>query len=224
MGRPGLVAARDLRELAPNLGCDENYCKREEVVGLCQRESRMKRHTRGISGVLAVLILTACVAIPESPPVLLTSTPIAQPVHTPTTTIEEVDCVMQGSSPAPSLPDTDCMAWGMLHSLVFMTSAMANRDPSLTASELVALETELYPLFVQAHLNCGEWLEPKRDYEPFTDYLGIISVIGMTDYGYDPAALLLYMIEGAATEAFADRSESIGCVKNLFLLFVEYSE
>ena len=131
---------------------------------------------------------------------------------------------MQGGSPAPSLPDTDCMAWGMLHSLVFMTSAMANRNPSLTASELVALETELYPLFVQAHLNCGEWLEPYNDYEPFTDYLGIISAIGMTDYGYDPAALLIYMIEGAATEAFADRSEAIGCAKNLFLLFVEYSE
>ena len=46
----------------------------------------------------------------------------------------------------------------------------------------------------------------------------------MTDYGYDPAALLLNMIEGAATEAFADRSEAIGCAKNLFLLFVEYSE
>ncbi|MDE0243454.1 MAG: hypothetical protein OYG31_01945 [Candidatus Kaiserbacteria bacterium] len=184
----------------------------------------MERHTKGISAVLASIILSACVAIPESPPVLLTSTPITQPVQSPTTTTEEVDCVMQGGSPAPSLPDTDCMAWGMLHSLVFMTSAMANRNPSLSASELVALETELYPLFVQAHLNCGEWLEPYKDYEPFTDYLGIISAIGMTDYGYDPAVLLLYMIEGAATEVFADRSESIGCAKNLFLLFVEYSE
>jgi len=174
--------------------------------------------------VLAVIILSACVAIPESQPALLNSTPIAQPVHSRTTTIEEVECVMQGGSPAPSLPNTDCMAWEMLHSLVFMTSAMANRNPSLTASELVALETELYPLFVQAHLNCGEWLEPYKDYEPFTDYLGIISAIGMTDYGYDPAALLLYMIEGAATKAFADRSEAIGCAKNLFLLFVEYSE
>ena len=159
-----------------------------------------------------------------SPAVVSTSTPIPQPVHTPTTTIQPVDCVMQGSSPAPSLPDTDCRAWEMLYSLVFMTNMMANKNQRLTASELVTLETELYPLFVQAHLNCGEWLEPYKDYEPFTDYLGFISVIGMDEYGYDPASLLLFLIEGASTEEFADMSESIGCTKNLLLLFVGYSE
>jgi len=116
------------------------------------------------------------------------------------------------------------MAWDMLYSLVFTTNAWANRDPSPTTSELVTLETELYPLFVQAHLNCGEWLEPRRDYEPLTDTLFFISAIGLQDYGYDPTSLLLYMIEGASTEEFADRSASVGCAKNLFLLFVEYSE
>ena len=158
-----------------------------------------------------------------SPPVVLTSTPIPQPVHTPTT-IQPVDCVMQGGSPAPSLPDTDCMAWEMLYSLVFTTNAWANGNQSPTASELTTLETELYPLFVQAHLNCGEWLEPHKDYEPFTDYLFFISAIGMGEYGYDPASLLLFLLEGASTEEFADRSESIGCAKNLLLLFVDYSE
>ncbi len=158
------------------------------------------------------------------PPVVLTSTPIPQPVHTPTTTIQPVDCVMHGGSPAPSLPDTDCRAWEMLYSLVLMTSMTANKSQRLTASELVTLETELYPLFVQAHLNCGEWLEPYKDYEPITDYLYIILAIGLQEYGYDPASLLLFLIEGASTEEFAEMSESIGCTKNLLLLFVAYSE
>lgn len=159
-----------------------------------------------------------------SPKEALTSTPTPQPVHTPTTTDQQVDCIMHGGSPTPSLPDTDCQAWEMLYSLVFMTNAMANRNQRPTASELSTLESELYPLFVQAHLNCGEWLEPVKDYEPLTDYLGFLSVIGMEEYGYDPYSLLLSLIEGASTEEFADMSESIGCVKNLFLLFVAYSE
>lgn len=178
---------------------------------------------QGLSGDFPLLINTPSSTL-TSPPAELTSTPIPQPGHTPTTTIQPVDCVTPGASPAPSLPDTDCMAWDMLYSLVFTTNAWANREPSLTTSELVTLETELYPLFVQAHLNCGEWLEPRRDYEPLTDTLFFISAIGLHDYGYDPTSLLLYMIEGAATKEFADRSESVGCAKNLFLLFVEYSE
>ena len=172
---------------------------------------------------LAVLI-TACVPIPQEPPVTLTSTPISQPVHTPTTTIQPVDCVMHGGSPAPSLPDTDCRAWEMLYSLALMTNMMANKNQRPTASELVTLETDLYPLFVQAHLNCGKWLEPYKDYEPFTDYLYILLAIGIEEYEYDPASLLLHLIGEASTEEFADMSESTGCMKNLFLLFVEYSE
>ena len=159
-----------------------------------------------------------------SPAVVATSTPMPQPVHTPTAASQPVDCVMHGGSPAPTLPDTDCRAWEMLHSLLFMADMMANKNQGPMASELVAFEEELYPLFVQAQLNCGEWLEPYMDYEPITDYLGIIMAIGKQEYGYDPASLLQFLIEGASTEEFAEMSESIGCTKNLFLLFVAYSE
>ena len=157
------------------------------------------------------LLLTACVPI----------TP--EPIQTPTVAIQPVDCEQFGS-PTPSLPGTDCMAWNMVYSLVIMTYGMAKKDQLPTASELVTLETELYPLYIQAHLNCEQWNEPHKDYETFTDYLGILSFIGMEEYGYDPTSLLLYMIEGASTEEFAAMSESVGCVKNLFLLFIAYSE
>ncbi len=159
-----------------------------------------------------------------SPAVVSTSTPIPHPVHTPTAASQSVDCVMHGGSPAPTLPDTDCMAWEMLYALVFRADMMANKGQGPTASELAAIENELYPLFVQAHLNCGEWNEPYKDYETITDYLGIVMAIGKQEYGYDPASLLQFLIEGASTEEFAEMSESIGCTKNLFLLFVAYSE
>jgi len=112
----------------------------------------------------------------------------------------------------------------MLHSLLFMADMMANKSQGPTPSELVAFEIELYPLFVQAQRNCGEWLEPYVDYEPITDYLGMIMAIGKQEYGYDPPSLLRFLIEGASTAEFADQSESIGCTKNLFLLFVAYAE
>ena len=172
---------------------------------------------------LAVLI-TACVPIPQETPVAWTSTPIPQPVHTPAGTVQPVDCVMHGGSPPPTLPDTDCRAWEMLHSLLFMADMMANKSQGPTASELVAFEEELYPLFVQAQRNCDEWLEPYVDYEPITDYLGIIMAIGKQEYDYDPPSLLRFLIEEASTEEFAEMSESTGCTKNLFLLFVAYAE
>ncbi len=156
--------------------------------------------------------------------VVATSIPIPQPVHTPTAASQPVDCVMHGGSPAPTLPDTDCRAWEMLHSLVFMTHGMANKRPPSTASELLTLETELNPLFVQTQLNCGQWVEPYNDYEPITDMLGFLSFLGKDSYGYDPPSLLRFLIEEASTEEFAQKSESIGCVKSLFLLFVAYSE
>ena len=61
----------------------------------------------------------------------------------------------------------------MLYSLVFHTNMMVNENEPLTASELLALETELTPLYVQANLNCGEWVEPLDD-EPLTDYIGML--------------------------------------------------
>ena len=62
------------------------------------------------------------------------------------------------------------------------------------------------------------------DYEPIADYLAFLSAIGRQEYDYDPAALLLYLIEAASTRESAATSASIGCTRNLFLIFVAYSE
>ncbi len=116
------------------------------------------------------------------------------------------------------------MAWNFLHSLVTMTNAMAGKDTVLTEAELVTLETETYPLFVQAQINCGDWLEPTNDYEPITDFLSFLSFTGMDSYGYDTSSLFRHLLEGASKEDFALVSAEIGCTKSFFLLFVEYSE
>lgn len=151
-----------------------------------------------------------------------TYTPTPQSVLA-STTVQPTDCVIYGGAPLPSLPDTDCRAWDFLNSLVSMTNQMVGKNEPLTASELLTLETEMYPLFVQTNINCGEWLDPP-DYEPMTDYLGMLSVLGMQHYGYDVPTLFRYLIEEAATEDFVQQVESIGCVKSLLVLFVEYSE
>lgn len=207
----------------------------------CQEEQTMS--TRMLIAALSTLLLAAaCVPqtlsvgvgppaptiIPSptrtAPPPASTSAPAPQPVHTPTAATPPVDCVMHGGSPPPSLPDTDCRAWEMLHSLMSMTHGMANKRPPSTPSQLLTLETELTPLFVQAQLNCGQWVEPYNDYEPITDMLGFLSFLGLDSYGYDPPSLLRFLIEEASTEEFAQESDSIGCVKALLLLFVAYAE
>jgi len=153
------------------------------------------------SALFALLLAVACIpqslpsdsssaSIPPPPPLTAqasASAQIATPqsVETSTTaqpavapTIPSGDCVVFGAPP-PTLPDTDCRAWDMLYSLVFMTSMMmGNENEPLTASELLALETELTPLYVQANLNCGEWVDP-LDYEPLTDYIGMLSYFGI---------------------------------------------
>ena len=134
------------------------------------------------------------------------------------------NCMALSSGPVPSLPETDCMAWSFLHSLVNMTNRMAGKDTILTEAELMTLETETYPLFVQTQINCGDWLEPVNDYEPITDFLGFLSFTGMNSYGYDTSALFSHLLQEASKEEFAMKSAEIGCTKSFFLLFVEYSE
>ena len=198
------------------------------------------------SALFALLLAVACIPPslpsdsssasipPPSPPLTAQASasaqiPTPQSVETPTTVqpadapaIPAGDCVVFGAPP-PSLPDTDCRAWDMLYSLVFHTNMMVNENELLTASELLALETELTPLYVQANLNCGEWVDP-LDYEPLTDYIGMLSFFGIEHYGYDPPSLLRQLIREAAADEFVQRVESIGCVKSLLMLFVEYSE
>ena len=195
--------------------------------------------SRLLIAVLSTLLFaTACVPPtsptnlppPPPPPPMPSSTHPASvpaspstPGRTSITTLPTADCTPAGSPP-PSLPDTDCAAWGMLYSLVMMTNGMANKSQPLTESERLTLETELNPLFVQAQLNCAQWVEPYNDYEPITDILGFLSFLGMDSYGYDPPSLLRFLIEQASTEEFSQKSDSIGCTKSLLLLFVEYSE
>ena len=202
----------------------------------CEEEQTMSSRML-IAALSTLLLAAACVpqtlsveANPPAPTIIpsptpaSTSAPAPQPAHTPTAAAPPVDCVMHGGSPPPSLPDTDCRAWEMLHSLVIMSHGMANKRPPSTASELLTLETELTPLFVQAQLNCGQWVEPYNDYEPITDMLGFLSFLGLDSYGYDPPSLLRSLIEEASTQEFAQKSDSIGCVKALLLLFVAYAE
>ncbi|MDE0179893.1 MAG: hypothetical protein OXL39_01020 [Caldilineaceae bacterium] len=203
--------------------------------------------TLRILGCALFALLLAAACIPQSlpsdsssasipPPPTLTAQasasaqiPTPQSVETPTTVqpadapaIPSGECVVFGAPP-PTLPDTDCRAWDMLHSLVIMTNMMVNENEPLAAPELLALETELTPRYVQANLNCGEWVEP-LDYEPLTDYIGMLSYFGIEHYGYDPPSLLCHLINEAAAEEFVQRVESIGCVKGLLMLFVEYTE
>ena len=180
--------------------------------------------SRLLIAVLSTLLFaTACVPQttptnlppPPPPPPMPTSTHPASapaspstPGRTSITTLPTADCT-PGGSPPPSLPDTDCAAWGMLYSLVMMTDGMANKSQPLTESERLTLETELNPLFVQAQLNCAQWVEPYNDYEPITDILGFLSFLGMDSYGYDPPSLLRFLIEEASTEEFAQNRSQL---------------
>ena len=125
--------------------------------------------------------------------------------------------------PSPSLPETDCTAWSYLHSLVIM-SGVGGEPTVLTEKDIGRLEREIYPLFVQAQLNCGQWIEPHNDYEPITDVLAMLTFLGVETYDYDSSDLLESLLHGAAQEEFALSSEQIGCVKSLFVLFVSYQE
>ena len=124
----------------------------------------------------------------------------------------------------PSLPDTDCTAWSYLHSLVVITSGMDGEPVDLTENELERLEKEIYPLFVQAQLNCGQWVEPRNDYEPISDVLELLAFLGAETYDYDPYNLTEFLLRGAAQEEFALSVEEIGCVKSLFGVFIAYEE
>ena len=109
-------------------------------------------------------------------------------------------------------------------SLVVIADAVTNVSSEFTEAELHALETETYPLFLQAHQNCGIWTEPHDDYEGITDLFGFLIFMGVEHYQYDPSSLLNYLLENVADEEFAATAETIGCLKGSMLLFVEYGE
>ena len=94
----------------------------------------------------------------------------------------------------------------------------------LTKVELDRLEKEIYPDFVQTQLNCGQWVEPRNDYEPISDVLAMLAFLGVETYDYNPSNLIEFLLRGAAQDEFALSAERIGCVKSLFVLFVSYEE
>ena len=91
-----------------------------------------------------------------------------------------------------------------------------------SAESVEELESDVYPLFVQAQLNCGQWVEPFNDYEPITDLLAMFTFLGVDSYGYDSTALLEHLLEQAATVEFAQNVGKLGCVKSLMLVFISY--
>ena len=147
----------------------------------------------------------------------------SEATSTPTSYPKEIDkCI----DPSPSLSDTDCTTWSFLHSLIMVANNMENEGEmmDLTEIELDRLEKEIYPLFVQAQLNCGQWVEPLNDYEPISDVLAMLAFWGVETYDYNPSNLIEFLLRGAAQEEFASSAEGIGCVKSLFVLFVSYEE
>jgi len=105
---------------------------------------------------------------------------------------------------------------------MLITSGMDGERDIPTDADIERLENEIYPLFVQSQLNCGQWVEPFNDYEPFVDVLAMITFFGTETYDYEPSKLLEFLIHGAAQPEFALTSEEKGCIKSLFLLFVSY--
>ena len=101
---------------------------------------------------------------------------------------------------------------------------MAGISLDLTEDELKILELEVYPSFVQAQQNCGEWYGSSKDYEPIADLFSMLSFLGKEGYAYDPPTLFRFLVVHAADEEFSLDVDEIGCVKSLFKLFISYDE
>lgn len=125
---------------------------------------------------------------------------------------------------SPSLPETDCTAWSFLYSLAGITNSMTGTSTDLTDDELTTLELEVYPSFVKAQQNCGEWYGSSEDYEPISDMFSMLSFLGKEGYDYDPPTLFRFLVDQAAEEEFALEVDEIGCVKSLFKLFISYDK
>ena len=95
---------------------------------------------------------------------------------------------------SPSFPETDCTAWSFLYSLTSITNDMAGISLDLTEDELKILELEVYPSFVQAQQNCGEWYGSSKDYEPIADLFSMLSFLGKEGYAYDPPTLFRFLV------------------------------
>ena len=103
-----------------------------------------------------------------------------------------------------------------------MTMMLYDQTP-LPEDVVSEIAKDLYLYFIEAHLNCGENLEP-RDYEPFADLLVMLTYLGYEKYEYDALSVLFYMLERMTSEKFVSKVEDIGCLKAMLLLFVAFSD
>ena len=140
-----------------------------------------------------------------------TSTPRPRPNRTPVPS--PAGCNIASNVPDPPSPDTNCPVWEKLYQLAYLSI-----NQHITGSALVTLESEIYPLFAQAYLNCGEPLST------FSDYLFYLTIETREDHGYDPLLLMGHTVGGAAAAEFVDLVDSVGCAQALILVAQLYTE
>ena len=146
---------------------------------------------------LAIILLTACNSADA----------------TPTPTPSPVGCNFESQVFNPSSPDTDCLVWEKLYQLAYL---IANQH--ITGPALVTLESEIYPAYAQAYLNCGEPLST------FADYVFYLTVQTREGHGFDPFLLMAYIVGAASTVEFAELASSLGCDAALILAAESYTE
>ena len=145
----------------------------------------------------------------------LTSTPRPTSTRRParTATPRSAGCNLQLNIPDPPSPDTDCLVWEKLYAL---TALSVNQD--ITGSALVSLESNIYPVFVTAFLNCREPLAI------FSAYLHYLIIETREAHGYDPFLYMGYILEVASSAEFFDLVSSFGCDEALIIVAKLYTE
>lgn len=143
----------------------------------------------------------------------------------PVISVQSDDCIIGEGAPQPSSPETDCTKWSFLVGLFDMISVLGSEATRLTEPDYAQLENEAYPQFIRLGEQCNaQWNQDPDDYEALTEVLYYLMYMGDPFYGYDSSSLLRHFLTEAVTEEFAQSAESIGCVKTLFALFIEYTE
>ena len=146
-----------------------------------------------------------------APPSTPKPTSAPPPARTPTPS--PAGCNLQLNIPDPPSPDTDCLVWEKLYAL---TALSVNQD--LTGPALVILESNIYPVFVTAFLNCREPLAI------FSGYLHYLIIETREAHGYDPLLYMGYILEEASSAEFLDLVNSFGCDEALIIVAKLYTE
>ena len=146
-----------------------------------------------------------------APPSTPKPTSAPPPARTPTPS--PAGCNLESNVPDPPSPDTDCEVWEMFYQLAFL-----HFNQHITGAALVTLESEVYPFYFRAYLNCGEPLTT------FADYIFYLTYTTREEHGYDPVAYLTHIVGGASTAEFSDLVDSVGCAQALILFAQLYSE